>query len=711
MEPCCLKIFVKSRVSEINSENTKKHLMFRWFFAIIKYNQFKKGGYNGEICCNIKVSDRTTIYYSKSLAYIVGMIALGFMGANILLFLVWGLVGLIADLLFAKSKENDLPIERIFLVFRLEVVAIVIGMALSFVKWLNRISSMQMSSTISLLAIFMIGICAVLVLFDKNSEKTEKVREILNVDALDEARSSDLDVVICKDEKTGKDVVLHLMDRYLHMLIIGATGTGKTSQILLKMLSQDIDASNRSIVVLEPKGDFAEQAYAMAKLKNKKTLYFCPKNIDCPSFNPLYGEEDAVVENMCKTFNALNKSNNMYFQVMAENLLRNSLMVLKRLEAQKSKPGSKYLGKPATLLLLNSLIHNSNGEGLKMVSEFLSISNVDPLEKKQNSDIGAWFKSDYFGTNSKIYENTSIVRAQVSKLTSNKYLRKCLNPETDKPDIVFDEILEDDIVLAIGTEKGLLQDLGSYLGLFMFLSYQAAIFRRSGTPDTRKPNLFFCDEFQEYADSSFKEILTQGRSYCVSAVLATQARAQMGINMDAHNSKVFIEVVSANARNVILFPGASPEDAEYYSKKFGQVLKKQIRKGVTRQKFDVYTMFSGIKPATESEQETDMWDAEHTATDLMFKDFGTITYQIIQNKTLQRARVGKASFIDRTLGKSIEQYLQEYRTEQEEKRRVFEEETKNGHYSYQEKSVEEDTDNGGTIGANRGRRKANIMAG
>lgn len=48
------------------------------------------------------------------------------------------------------------------------------------------------------------------------------------------------DVVLCINEKTNKPVVLQEEDRFLHMMIVGATGTGKTSSVLLKMVLQDI---------------------------------------------------------------------------------------------------------------------------------------------------------------------------------------------------------------------------------------------------------------------------------------------------------------------------------------------------------------------------------------------------------------------------------------------------------------------------------------
>jgi len=524
-------------------------------------------------------------------------------------------------------------------------------------------------TNIFIIPTLLLGIIIAIYLFSDMKTKEEYICKQFLGEAKNQESPKDLDVKICTDIETQKPVYWRTTDRFLHMLLIGATGVGKTSQVLLPISLQDIQKNNRSIIVLEPKGDFAEKVYALATLLRKKAMYFNPRLPDCPSFNPFYGEEDAVVENMCKTFNTLNKSKNMYFQVMAENLLRYGLKVLKRLEEANMDYETGISSEPATLIRFNILIHDSNGEGKKMVQKFRNISGITPLEKKENADIAAWFLDDYYQPNSKAYEDTSIVRAQMVKLTSNKYLRRVLNPENGISDIMFDKILEEDIVVAIGTEQGLLQDLGAFLGYFLILSYQSSVLRRGGTEKTRKPNIFICDEFQKYADIGFSDILTQGRSYRVNAILATQSRAQIGMNMDSNQAKSFIEVVSTNARNVILFPGASIEDVEYFSKKFGTIKKVEVRKGTTTPKFN---MFAGsISAGTNSIQESEKEEAEHSVDSLEFKEFGELTYQIVYKNTLQRAREGRVAWIPEDINNKMEQFVEYYRETQEEKSRVI----------------------------------------
>lgn len=520
---------------------------------------------------------------------------------------------------------------------------------------------------IMILPVAIVGLLAAYGLYNKSAEKDKEFEEVIDRLMGGEEKTGNMDVVICRDYDTNEPVKWMETDRYLHCLIIGATGSGKTSQILLPMLYQDIQKDSRSIIVLEPKGDLAEKVYAMATIQSKKALYFNPIHPDCPSFNPFYGDEDVVVENTCRIFNALNKSNNMYFQVMAETLLRNGLAVIKRIEKASVDPRTGIPAKPATMIRFSNLIHNSSGEGVKMVKEFKNISNISPTERKNNADIASWFLDSYFvGGNAKEYQDTSIVRAQFVKLTSNPYLRRVLNPDTGLSDIRFDQIIEDDVVLAIGTAQGILQDLGAYLGYFIMLSYEAAVLRRKGTEETRKPNIFICDEFQKYADIGFSDVLTQGRSYRVSAVLATQSRKQITMNMDAHEGAAFLEVVSTNCRNTVLFPGSSIEDVEYFSKKFGTVVREQVTHGKSRPNTGLFS-FGNYSGGSNSESYRETEEAEHSIDSLMFKDFGQIAYQLVKKNTLQRAKIGRVEWIPKDINAKIKDLVDYYAESQEKK--------------------------------------------
>lgn len=393
------------------------------------------------------------------------------------------------------------------------------------------------------------------------------------------------DLVLCnikeEVEAGAKDPreILPAKDRFLHMLILGPTGCGKTSQSLIPMILQDVQNPGWGITVLEPKGDFAIKAYMMAKEYGREAVYFDPSYKNCAKFNPLAGREIDVVENIATTFKMLNPDSPQFFLDLNEQLVKNAVKVLKRLDASEGVEG-KY----ATFISLNRLLQNTNGQGRDWVNKFSRIVSASDSEAAENRDIAAWFLNEYFQERSKVYENTSGVRSQVSKLVSNEYLREVLNPDFangERNEVDFDSHLANGGVLCISTAQGTLRDLSKYLGYFIILSLQSSVFRRPGNENTRRPHTLYIDEFQTYSTPGFADMLTQGRSYRVSSVLATQARAQMAMG-GGKDGKNFVELVSANARNVILYPGINKDDAKYYSDQFGESEKLKSRWATAR---------------------------------------------------------------------------------------------------------------------------------
>lgn len=456
------------------------------------------------------------------------------------------------------------------------------------------------------------------------------------------------DIQLCVNIETKKPVILHNKDRYLHMLILGPTGSGKTSQTIIPMINQDMQNREAGITVLEPKGDLAEKVYAMAEHYGRKAVYFNPLLPDCPYFNPLYGAEEDVIENMATTFKMLNPDSPQFFLDMNDNLIRNAMKVLKRLYGNK-----------ATLVELNRLITNSNGIGRKAVQQFSRLNAENEAIAKENMDISAYFLNDYFNEKSKTYEHCSGVRSQVAKLISNKYLRRVLNPPDGENDVDFDKYLSNGDVIAISTAQGKLRDLGRFLGYFIILQLQSSVFRRPGNENTRRAHYLYIDEFQVYSNPGFADMLTQGRSYRVASHLATQNRALIGMGA-GQEGKDFVELVSTNARNVIIYPGGNAVDAKYYSDQFGEIIKKEVQKGVARQKFNP---IKGIKPLnydTETMRETEKVEARFSASDLIYRPFGEITYCLIQNNSIDTPGVGKIQYIPKELNEKLDKMIEEY---------------------------------------------------
>lgn len=482
----------------------------------------------------------------------------------------------------------------------------------------------------------------------------------LGVSAATEYKSGD--VVLCNDkekvEAKEKDPreILPYKDRFLHMLILGPTGGGKTSQVILPMVDQDIKNLEAGVTVIEPKGDLAREVAMMAKAVGRPYIYFDPSVDNCPFFNPLVGDEDDVIENAVTTFLMLNPDSPQYFKDLSEQLVRYTLKVLKRLDREEGIDG-KY----ATFVNMNTILQNPNQDGRKLVQQFAKTQKGSDAERKENADIASWFINEYYAERSKVYENSSGIRAQVSKIIANRYLREVLNPDVTKNEhneIDFDKHLAEGGVICICTAQGKMRDLGKFLGYFIILQLQSAVFRRPGNEDTRRAHFLYIDEFQTYSTPGFSDMLTQGRSYRVASHLATQARAQIAMG-GGRDGKNFVELVSTNARNLVIFPGISVIDAEYYSKQFGEYEKVEVMKGISRKKFNFITGgLDKLGHPTEMIREQAKMTANFTPTDIMYRPFGELTYCIIKNNTLQKPKVGIVKWLDKEYDHMLKEMIE-----------------------------------------------------
>jgi len=504
----------------------------------------------------------------------------------------------------------------------------------------------------------------VILYFYKNGELKDKVKEIYEFDIYsyfnkdvnskkDEKKGEEknFDLVLCKDSKTGKPIIIPHKDRFLHMLVLGPTGSGKTSQIILPAINQDMQKEGAGITVIEPKNDLAEKVYAMAQHYGRKdVMFFDPVLPDCPYFNPLYGPEEDVVENMATTFRMLDSESPQFFKDQNEILLRNSLKVLKRL-----------YGNEANFIQLSTVIHNSGDEGRKIILQFSKLSAPNEAIAKENSDISSWFLNEYYNEKSKTYEHCSGLRSTVAKIISNKHLKRVLNPPGGKNDIDFSKHLEAGSILAITTNQGALGDLLSrFLGYFIILQFQSAVFKRPGNENTRIPHFLYIDEFQVYSNPGFANMLTQARTYRVASILATQNRALMAMG-GGRDGKNFVELVSTNARNIVIFPGANINDAEYYSRQFGEIEEVEVQKTISRTKFDPFYGIQKINYPKESVREDKKLKPRFTPSDIIYRDFGEITYCIIQNNTVQAPAVGKIEYIPKELNDKLDMMIENFK--------------------------------------------------
>lgn len=570
---------------------------------------------------------------------------------------------------FIKDYNEGKVLNKLFIMLGISLILCSLDITNEIIRGFGRIIRTEINVIMYMMFDIMIIALVSFLYFQNSEKKIEWIREKKLIKNNGKTDYSQNDIVICKSLDREREIKISYKSRFLHFLILGPTGSGKTSKILIPMIWQDINNSGCSVIVIEPKGDLVEMVYAMGKKINRDVVYFKPTEPDCPFYNPLDGREEIVIENMIKVFTMLTPDSKQYYQDITDKCLRNGIMLLKRLERAYYDEDTGVSDYPATLLTLNTLLQNANNKGREMVMKFMRIP-ARPSEQKQNEEIGAWFINDYYNEKSKIHENSSGIRNQISKITSNKYLKRILDPPTGHSDVNFDKIMAEKKCIAITTSQDLLDDLGKYLGYFLILNLQSAVFRRPGNEDTRSPVYLYIDEFQEYSNPGYGRMLTQGRSYRVSSVLATQGLDQLGMGSGSDGRR-FVNLVLANARNQIIFPGLNVEDSRYFENLFGsdEVEEKVISE--SRQKFNMLYGIKGMNYPTESVRIQNVDKKRYTATELRELNDDEIGYRIIDGMKVCVPEIGKVEYIDSKLNSELKQIVNNHKINQQRKMEEF----------------------------------------
>ena len=367
------------------------------------------------------------------------------------------------------------------------------------------------------------------------------------------------------NQPTDNKIGLLYRDRFFHSMIIGPVGSGKSSLVVGPMLKQDVDNNDIGVIVLDPIGNTARDTAAYAKYRNRTVIYFNPLEENSVYFNPLMGNEEEVIDAMTKTFNMLNETDSLYFKDCCEELLRNSIKLVKRV-----------FGNRANLDHLLAVMTNEDGQG-KMWTTNLSKSAFDPVNANDNQTVISYFYNDYYtgiGGDRKgtmTFMNCSAIRVLVKRMVSNKYLRKVLIPPENayvNNMLNIDDVLENGDVLCICSANRALGETAKYLGLLLMNAISSAVFRRSESKSSGKGVIMYMDECHSYETNGLSDLILHGREYNVALVMTAQSRVALEEHCKG-NRNLFLEDISSCVKNIVLMPACSVKDARYYSEEFG----------------------------------------------------------------------------------------------------------------------------------------------
>ncbi len=306
----------------------------------------------------------------------------------------------------------------------------------------------------------------------------------------------------------GKNVPFGIKskDRDRHMYVIGKTGMGK-STLLENMAIQDI-RNGEGLAFLDPHGGTIEKLLDfIPEERMKDVVYFAPFDMEHPiAFNVMedvgYDKRHLVVSGLMATFKKIWQD---AWSARMEYILTNTLLAL--------------LEYPDATLLGVNRMYTDKEYRTKVVD------NVkDPVVKD------FWLKEFANYGDRYTQEATPAIQNKIGQFTGNPLIRNIIGQPKSSFDIR--EMMDGQKILLINLSKGLVGEtnmrlIGSMLTTRIFL---AAMSRadRSHAELAKLPHFYFyVDEFQNFANETFAEILSESRKYKLNLVITHQYIEQM----------------------------------------------------------------------------------------------------------------------------------------------------------------------------------------
>jgi hypothetical protein len=340
-------------------------------------------------------------------------------------------------------------------------------------------------------------------------------------------------------------VGLSLGDSRLHLHLLGATGTGKTT-VLLNLAAQDI-AAGRGLAVLDPKGDLI--AALLERIPAQRVgdvVLISPDESDTSiGINPLElwpgSDRDLVAENALTIFKRIYER---YWGPRTDDVLKAALLTL-------------LMQPDATLADVHALLTDR-------VRRAAFVKAVDdPL------GLGAfWQWFDALSEHQRL-EATGPLLNKLRDFLVRPRLRRLLCQRRSRVD-VRSVVDEGRILLADLTVGRWGESAAALIGSFLVARIWQAILARSAVRESeRRPFYLYLDEFQHFLGIAgpFADALAQARGLGLALTIANQHLAQLTPELR--------DAVAANARSRMVFQ-CSADDAAYLARELAPLTPSQL---------------------------------------------------------------------------------------------------------------------------------------
>ena len=300
--------------------------------------------------------------------------------------------------------------------------------------------------------------------------------------------------------------------------------------------------SSKGVAVIDPHGDMAQTVLRHVPTSRiQDVIYFNPDDLEYPmglnlleltpglTGNELLHEKDIITESVISVFRKIFSDEDAGGHRI-EYILRNTIQTALTQEN-------------STLFTVFDLLNNPKYR--KKVIKTLEDENLVNFWKNELGKAGDMQK----------VKMVAGITAKIGRFLFSASAKQIL--EQPKSTIDFDDIINSGKILICNFSKGLLgEDTAELFGITILAKLQLASLKRARLEQSeRRPFYLYVDEFQNFATTSFVQMLSESRKYKLFIVMAEQSTSQQ-------SDQQMVSVILANVGTVVCFRTGNPQDEQ-----------------------------------------------------------------------------------------------------------------------------------------------------
>lgn len=399
-------------------------------------------------------------------------------------------------------------------------------------------------------------------------------KEIKEMDTYD-----GLKILVGREIKTNKNIMLKEKSLFQNILITGATGTGKTvsgvCQFLKQLISYKSDNNEEKIglLILDVKGNLKEYIKKCVQNVNREKDVIILGLNGKYKYNPIDKQQmrAQVLANRMKTVLTLfaKENGDSYWLEKAEQILTEAIKLCRI-----------YNNGYVNFNELYKIINFNNFYFKKIVDIKNNINKFTQKEKYELKIIIDFFEEDFLSLDSR---TKGILKSEINRILmpfiSDFDVKNTFSPEQDNYKTKkIKEVLLDGKIIVFDMSIAEYKNIAKIIGAYLKIDFQTTILNNIREQKSQRITGFICDEYQEFITDTDADFFSQSREGKCINIIATQSYISM---INSIKNEITVKVILQNLVNKFWYKTDDIYTIEMAQKQIGKEIKKRESNTIT----------------------------------------------------------------------------------------------------------------------------------